>query len=77
MKKSTNSDLNSQAIAFYGLLQTYKLSNLDELMEKLKELERMGILIAALQEIANGHLQENVSERIASNALDKFKEEYE
>ena len=66
-------DDKAMAIAIHGLLQTYRVENLQDLIEKLKELERMGILISALQEIANGHLQERVSETIASQALEKFK----
>ena len=42
--------------------------------EKIAELsEKLAKAIKALEEIANGHLQEQVSELIADNALEELK----
>ena len=73
MKITNIDDLKAQAIAVYGNQKKYNFDSIDEMIEKLEELNKLDSLINALEEIANGHLQENVSERIAQKALEKFR----
>jgi hypothetical protein len=66
-------DLKAQAIAVHGNQKKYNFSNLDEMIEKLEELDRLNILIDALDKIANEERGEIISSAIAKLAIQRFK----
>jgi hypothetical protein len=74
MEKIINiEDYKAQAIAIHGTQKKYNFSSLDEMIEKLEELERQHLLIDALNEIITVNTSEFSLKEIAKKALVKFK----